>query len=152
MLQGRHDSYPKRRGMTRVRELMEAGVNVSFGHDCVMDPWYSMGQGDMLEVGNMAVHLAQMASVADKVRIFEALTVNSARTMGLQGYGLDKGCKADLVILQARDPAEALRLKPARLAVIKGGRVIARTAPRIGELFLDGRPATVDGSDYAPNL
>ena len=152
MLQGRHDSYPKRRGMTRVRELMEAGVNVSFGHDCVMDPWYSMGQGDMLEVGNMAVHVAQMASVADKVRIFEALTVNSARTMGLQGYGLDKGCKADLVILQARDPAEALRMKPARLAVIKGGRVIARTAPRIGELFLDGRPATVDGSDYAPNL
>ena len=95
MLQGRHDSYPKRRGMTRVRELMEAGINVSFGHDCVMDPWYSMGQADMLEVGNMAVHVAQMAGIEDKVRIFDALTVNSARTMGLQGYGLDKGCKAD---------------------------------------------------------
>ncbi len=150
MLQGRHDSYPKRRGMTRVRELMEAGINVSFGHDCVMDPWYAMGQGDMLEVGNMAVHVAQMGSVEDKVRIFEALTVNSARTMGLQGYGLAKGCKADLVVLQARDPAEALRLKPARLAVIKGGKVIARTPPRVSELWLAGRPGAVDGAEYAP--
>ena len=152
MLQGRHDLYPKRRGMTRVRELMEAGVNVSFGHDCVMDPWYSMGQGDMLEVGHMAIHVAQMGSVEDKVRIFEALTVNSARTMGLQGYGLEKGCKADLVILQARDPAEALRLKPARLAVIKAGKVIARTPARVSELRLEGRPKAVDGAQYAPNL
>jgi len=150
MLQGRHDTYPKRRGMTRVRELMQAGINVSFGHDCVMDPWYSMGQGDMLEVGNMAIHVAQMASVEDKVRIFEALTVNSARTMGLQGYGLAVGSKADLVILQARDPAEALRLKPARLAVIKAGRVIARTPVRVSELALPGRPDRVDGADYAP--
>jgi cytosine/creatinine deaminase len=152
MLQGRHDSYPKRRGMTRVRELMEAGINVSFGHDCVMDPWYSMGQGDMLEVGNMVIHVAQMASVEDKVRVFDALTVNSARTMGLELYGLAKGCKADMVILQARDPAEALRLKPVRLAVIKGGRVIARTAPRVTELALEGRPGWVDGAEYAPKL
>jgi cytosine/creatinine deaminase len=150
MLQGRHDTYPKRRGMTRVRELMEAGINVSFGHDCVMDPWYSMGQGDMLEVGNMAIHVAQMASVEDKTRIFDALTVNSARTIGLQGYGLEKGCKADMVILQARDPAEALRLKPARLAVIKAGKVIARTPAKISELRLAGRPDRVDGAEYAP--
>ena len=152
MLQGRHDSYPKRRGMTRVRELMAAGVNVSFGHDCVMDPWYSMGSGDMLEVGHMAVHVAQMGSVEDKRAIFDALTVNSARTMGLQGYGIAVGCIADLVILQARDPAEALRLKPARLAVVKGGRVIARTTPRIAELSLEGRPSQVDGATYAPKL
>ena len=152
MLQGRHDSYPKRRGMTRVRELMAAGINVSFGQDCVMDPWYSMGSGDMLEVGHMAVHVAQMASVADKLAIFDGLTVNSARTMGLQGYGLAVGCNADLVILQARDPAEALRLKPVRLAVIKAGRVIARTPPRITELALEGRPGQVDGSGYAPRL
>ena len=152
MLQGRHDSYPKRRGMTRVKELMEAGINVSFGHDCVMDPWYSMGQADMLEVGNMAVHVAQMAGIDEKARIFDALTVNSARTMGLEGYGLEKGCKADMVILQARDPAEALRLKPVRLAVIKGGRVIARTPARVAELMLEGRPGRVDGADYAPKL
>ncbi|RUM00378.1 amidohydrolase family protein [Rhizobium chutanense] len=151
MLQGRHDTYPKRRGMTRVRELMDAGLNVSFGHDCVMDPWYSMGSGDMLEVGHMAIHVAQMAGIDDKKKIFDALTVNSAKTMGLEGYGLEKGCHADLVILQARDPLEALRLKPNRLAVIRRGRVVARSAPRIGELFLDGRPARIDGGlDYAP--
>ncbi|MGO7675059.1 amidohydrolase family protein [Rhizobium ruizarguesonis] len=151
MLQGRHDTYPKRRGMTRVRELMDAGLNVSFGHDCVMDPWYSMGSGDMLEVGHMAIHVAQMAGIDDKKRIFDALTVNSAKTMGLAGYGLEKGCNADLVILQASDTLEALRLKPNRLAVIRRGKIIARSAPRIGELFLDGRPARIDGGlDYVP--
>lgn len=153
MLQGRHDTYPKRRGMTRVRELMEAGLNVSFGHDCVMDPWYSMGSGDMLEVGHMAIHVAQMAGVEDKKKIFDALTVNSAKTMGLEGYGLEKGCNADLVVLQASDPLEALRLKPNRLAVIKGGKVIARTAPRIGSLFLSGRPEAIDpGIDFIPGI
>ncbi len=150
MLQGRHDTYPKRRGMTRVRELMEAGLNISFGHDCVMDPWYSMGSGDMLEVGHMAIHVAQMAGIEDKKKIFDALTVNSAKTMGLEGYGLEKGKNADLVILQARDPVEALRLKANRLTVIRRGKVIARSAPRISELHLDGRPVTVDGATYAP--
>jgi cytosine/creatinine deaminase len=152
MLQGRHDTYPKRRGMTRVKELMEAGLNVSFGHDCVMDPWYSMGSGDMLEVGHMAIHVAQMAGIEDKRKIFDAITVNSAKTMGLEGYGLTKGCNADLVILQARDPQEALRLKANRLAVIKGGKVIARSAPRVSDIFLAGRPGSVDAAAYAPNV
>jgi len=153
MLQGRHDTYPKRRGMTRVRELMAAGLNVSFGQDCMMDPWYAMGSADMLEVGHMAIHVAQMGGVEDKRRIYEALTVNSARTMGLDGYGLSVGCKADLVVLQAADVVEALRLKPTRLLVVRGGRVISRSAPRIGELFLEGRPASIDpGRDYAPRL
>ncbi len=152
MLQGRHDSYPKRRGMTRVRDLMAAGLNVSFGHDCVMDPWYSMGSGDMLEVGHMAIHVAQMAGLDEKAAIFDALTVNSAVTMGLEGYGLAKGCKADLVVLQARDPAEALRLKAVKLAVVKAGRVIARTAPRIGELLLPGREGRIDPAEgFAPD-
>ena len=150
MLQGRHDTYPKRRGMTRVRELMEAGINVAFGHDCVMDPWYSMGSADMLEVGHMAIHVAQMAGVDDIRKIFDAITVNSAKAMGLEGYGLAKGCNADLVILQARDPLEALRLKAHRLAVIRRGKVIARSTPRITDLMLDGRPAKVDGAEYAP--
>ncbi|MBB3659853.1 cytosine deaminase [Rhizobium sp. BK650] len=150
MLQGRHDTYPKRRGMTRVRELMEAGLNVSFGHDCVMDPWYSMGSGDMLEVGHMAIHVAQMAGVEDKKKIFNALTVNSAKTMGLEGYGLEKGKNADLVILQARDPLEALRLKANRLTVIRRGKVIARSSPRLSELEIAGRPARLDASDFYP--
>lgn len=149
-LQGRADTYPKRRGMTRVPELMAAGVNVSFGHDCVMDPWYSMGSGDMLEVGHMAVHVAQMTSIEGRKQVFDALTINSAKTLGLQDYGLAKGCNADFVILQARDPLEALRLKANRLAVVKRGKVIAETAPRITNLHLAGRPAAVDGASYAP--
>ena len=152
MLQGRHDTYPKRRGMTRVRELMAAGLNVSFGHDCVMDPWYAMGSGDMLEVGHMAIHVAQMGSLEEKSAIFQALTTNSARTMGLQGYGLDKGCNADLIVLQARDPDEALRLKAVKLAVIRRGRVIARTPARVGELLIDGRRGQIDASiGFAPD-
>jgi cytosine/creatinine deaminase len=150
MLQGRHDSYPRRRGMTRVPELLAAGINVAFGHDCVMDPWYSMGSGDMLEVGHMAIHVAQMAGIADKQKIFEIVTFGNARAIGLEGYGLDKGCNADLVILQARDPVEALRLKANRLTVIRRGKVIAEAAPRVSRLALDGRPAQVDGAAYAP--
>ncbi|MDO8982912.1 amidohydrolase family protein [Cypionkella sp.] len=151
MLQGRHDTYPKRRGMTRVPELMAAGINVSFGHDCVMDPWYAMGSGDMLEVGHMAIHSAQMGSLEDKTKIFNALTVNSAKTMGLQNYGLEKGRNADLILLQARDPAEALRLKATKLLVIKAGKIIARTPARVGALFLEGRPSEIDPAlDFAP--
>ena len=150
MLQGRHDTYPKRRGMTRVKELLAAGINVSFGHDCVMDPWYNMGSGDMLEVGHMAIHVAQMAGIEDKKKIFECLATHSAKTMGISGYGIEKGNKADFVILQARDAAEALRLKANRLYVIKAGKTIARNAPRVAELFLDGRPQSVDGALYAP--
>jgi cytosine deaminase len=143
-LQGRHDSYPKRRGMTRVPELMAAGVNVAFGHDCVMDPWYSQGSADMLEVAQMGLHVAQMTS-ADQVRAcFDAVTVNAARVMGLPDYGLAVGCHADFVLLQARSPAEALRLRATRLAVIRRGQVIARTPAATAVLALAGRPAQVD--------
>ncbi|MDR3436182.1 amidohydrolase family protein [Telmatospirillum sp.] len=151
-LQGRHDSYPKRRGMTRVPELMAAGVNVAFGHDCVMDPWYSMGSGDMLEVAHMAVHVGQMTSLAAMRSAYDAITVNSARALGLEAYGLDVGCNADFVVLQARDPIEAIRLKAHRLAVIRRGKVIARSVPKISELMLDGRPRQLDTASFAPPL
>jgi cytosine/creatinine deaminase len=109
-----------------------------------------MGSADMLEVGHMAIHVAQMAGVDDIRKIFDAITVNSAKAMGLEGYGLAKGCNADLVILQARDTLEALRLKAHRLAVIRRGKVIARSTPRISDLMLDGQPAKVDAAEYAP--
>ncbi|HEY0202123.1 MAG TPA: amidohydrolase family protein, partial [Burkholderiaceae bacterium] len=114
-LQGRHDSYPKRRGMTRVPELLATGVNVAFGHDCVMDPWYSLGSGDMLEVAHMGLHVAQMTSQAAMRQCFDAVTANAARVMGLEGYGLEAGCHADFVLLHAHNPVEALRLRAARL-------------------------------------
>jgi cytosine/creatinine deaminase len=128
-LQGRHDSYPKRRGMTRVKELLAEGINVAFGHDCVMDPWYPMGSHDMLEVAHMGLHVAQMTGVAEQKACFAAVTENGARVMGLDGYGLEPGCHADMVILQAGGVLEALRLKPARLFVIRRGKVISETPP-----------------------
>ena len=143
-LQGRYDTYPKRRGMTRVPELMDAGVTVAFGHDCVMDPWYALGSADMLEVASMGLHVAQMTGQAAQRRCFDAVTVNPARILGLEGYGLEVGCRADGVLLQARSPQEALRLRAARLVVVRGGTVLARTAPAQAQLALPGRPAAVD--------
>ncbi len=140
-LQGRHDTYPKRRGMTRVPEIMAAGMTVAFGHDCVMDPWYSLGSGDMLEVASMGLHVAQMTGQAAMRQCFEAVTTNPARILQLQGYGLEKGCYADFVLLQARDPVEALRLKATRLKVFRRGKLLAQTPARTAALNLAGRPA-----------
>jgi cytosine deaminase len=143
-LQGRHDSYPKRRGMTRVPELMAAGINVGFGHDCVMDPWYALGSGDMLEVASMGLHVAQMTSVQGQRQCFDAVTVNNARILGLAGYGLEVGCRADFVLLQATSPEEALRLRAQRLLVVRGGTVLSRMAPAVAALSVPGRPPHVD--------
>ena len=143
-LQGRHDGYPRRRGMTRVPELLAAGVNVGFGHDCVLDPWYALGSADMLEVAAMGLHVAQMTSVQGQRQCFDAVTVNSARILGLKGYGLEPGCRADFLLLQARTPQEAIRLRAQRLLVVRGGSVVSRMAPATAELHLQGRPGHVD--------
>lgn len=144
-LQGRHDGYPKRRGMTRVPELMAAGLTVAFGHDCVMDPWYALGSGDMLEVAHMGLHVAQMTGVEGMRACFAAVTESPARLLGLTGYGLDPGCRADFVLLQAADAVEAIRLRAERLAVVRGGVVIAEAPPRASRLSLPGQePKTVD--------
>ena len=143
-LQGRHDTYPKRRGMTRVPELMAAGINVAFGHDCVMDPWYSLGSADMLEVAHMGLHVAQMTSQTQMRACFAAVTVNPAKAMGLDGYGIAVGQHADFVLLQARDPVEAIRLRANRLMVVRRGRILAQTPAATAVLCLAGRPPTVD--------
>ena len=142
-LQGRHDTYPKRRGMTRVPELLAAGIPVAFGHDCVMDPWYGLGSGDMLEVAHMGLHVAQMTSQTAMRQCFDAVTATPAAILGLEGYGIAPGCRADLVLLQARDPVEALRLRATRLQVWRAGRLVAQTPPATATLHLPGRPASV---------
>jgi cytosine deaminase len=143
-IQGRHDTYPKRRGMTRVPELLAAGIDVAFGHDCVMDPWYSQGSGDMLEVAHMGLHVAQMTGVEAMRACFTAVTQTPAKILGLTGYGIAPGCNADLVLLDARDTVEAIRLRATRLAVLRRGRVIARSPAPAAQLSLPGRPASVD--------
>ena len=143
-LQGRHDTYPKRRGLTRVKELLEAGINVAFGHDGLMDPWYSLGSHDMIDVAHMGLHVGQMTGIKQMRRIFDTITYNGAKVLGLEGYGLEPGCKGDMVILQARTPQEALRLRPARLFVVRRGEVIAETPPVTSRLKLGNRTAEVD--------
>jgi cytosine deaminase len=150
LIQGRHDTYPKRRGMTRIPEMRAQGILCAFGHDCVMDPWYSLGSGDMLEVAHMAIHVGHMTSREAMAFCFEAVTANPARIMGLQGYGLEPGCNGDLIILQAMDPIEAIRLRATRLAVVRRGRVIAEATPRATRLTMEGRPSELDPACFAP--
>ncbi|MCO5787796.1 cytosine deaminase [Pseudomonas sp. G11-1] len=142
-LQGRHDTYPKRRGMTRVKELLAAGVNVAFGHDCVMDPWYSLGSHDMLDVAHMGLHVGQLTGIDEMKTAFAAVTTHGAKVLGLDGYGLQPGNRADLVILQASNPIEALRLRPARLEVIRHGQVICRTAAVVPQLLSNEQPRDI---------
>jgi cytosine/creatinine deaminase len=142
-LQGRHDTYPKRRGLTRVQELINAGVTVAFGHDCVMDPWYALGSGDMLEVAHMAVHIGHLTAQDAIHACYDAVTVNAAKILHLDRYGIAPGNYADLVLLQAADPFEAIRLKATRLLVLRRGKIIARTPEKVTNLDLPDRPGTV---------
>ncbi|MFS4580766.1 amidohydrolase family protein [Phaeobacter sp. C3_T13_0] len=143
VLQGRHDSFPKRRGLTRVKELLEHGVLVGWGQDCVLDPWYSLGTGDMLDVAFMGMHVAQMTHPDEMAHCFTMVTESNAAIMGLDGYGLKKGDQASLVVLDAATPTEALRLRASRLAVVAKGKVISTTPRGDADLSLPGRQTQV---------
>ncbi|WPZ33760.1 amidohydrolase family protein [Thalassobaculum sp. OXR-137] len=143
MLQGRHDTFPKRRGLTRVKEMQALGITVGWGQDCVRDPWYSLGTGDMLDVAFMGLHVAQMSAPQEMARCFDMVTTESAKIMHLDGYGLEVGCAASLVVLDAGDKVEAVRLRPDRLCVIAKGKVISRQARNDARLSIPGRPDSV---------
>ncbi len=142
-IQGRMETYPKRRGLTRVKEMLEQGINVAFGHDCVLDPWYSFGSHDMLEVAHMGLHVGQMTGIDEARSMFDAVTVNAARALQLEGYGLAPECNADMVILQAADPVEAIRIRANRLFVIRRGEVVASTPEVSSEVRIMGGQSTV---------
>ncbi|MGY4750215.1 amidohydrolase family protein [Pannonibacter sp. Q-1] len=142
-LQGRHDTYPKRRGLTRVKEMQAHGITVGWGQDCVLDPWYSLGTADMLDVAFMGLHVAQMTHPAEMARCFRMVTEDNAKILNLEGYGLAPGCKASLVVLDAGNPVEALRLRPDRLAVVSKGKVVSERPRNTTRLTLPGRPATI---------
>ncbi|MEG4345730.1 cytosine deaminase [Microcoleus sp. A003_D6] len=130
-LQGRADTYPKRRGVTRVKELWQQGLNVSFGHDCVQDPWYSLGTGNMLDVAHMAVHVCQMTGMAQIAACFNMVTVNGAKTLNLgdDNYGIEAGKPANLIVLDADDCYDAIRRRAAVRYVISQGKLLAETVP-----------------------
>jgi cytosine deaminase len=142
-LQGRHDTYPKRRGLTRVKEMRALGIPVGWGQDCVLDPWYSLGTADMLDVAFMGLHVAQMTSPEDMRACFTMVTETNARILNLDGYGLRPGARASLVVLDAADPIEAVRRRAPRRVVISRGRVVAESPRAASTLALHGRPASV---------
>ncbi len=123
-LQGRYDGYPKRRGLTRVRELLDAGVNVAVGQDCINDPFYPLGTGQMLDVAHMLAHADHLAAPRQIERVMDAITTGGAKALGVKRYGLAAGCRADLVILPVETVHEAIRLRPSPIHVLKGGRLI----------------------------
>ena len=128
----------------RVKEMLAQGINVAFGHDCVMDPWYGLGSCDMLEVAQMGLHVSHMTSRSELEKIFAAITENGAQAMGLADYGLAPGKAADMVILQAADVEEAIRLRSSRLFVIRRGKVISQCDPTESQLDLNGKQLKVD--------
>lgn len=130
MLQGRLDAQPKRRGITRVKELLAEGINVSFGQDCVKDTFYPFGRVDPLEVGLIAAHAAHMSMPHEIEQVFDMQTNAAARVMRLGDYGFAPGCAADLVILDAANAADALTRQAARNVVIKSGQVIVESETR----------------------
>jgi cytosine deaminase len=150
MLQGRHDTFPKRRGMTRVKEMLAHGIRVGFGQDCVLDPWYSLGTADMLDVAFMGLHVAQMSHPDEMRKCFDMVTVESAAIMGLDHYGLDVGKAASLVVLDAANPVEALRLRAERLCVIAKGKVVAERERRDTLLSIAGRPGSINRRHKLP--
>ncbi|WP_340081417.1 cytosine deaminase [Terribacillus sp. FSL K6-0262] len=138
-LQGRFDTYPKRRGITRVKELTEAGINVSFGHDDIFDPWYPLGTGNMLQVLHMGIHVTQLMGYEQIVNSIDMITANSAKTLHIEDkYGIEEGKPANLIVLEAENEYEAIRKQAAVLYSVRNGEVIAETKPRDTKLTLAG--------------
>jgi cytosine deaminase len=146
VLQNRFDGYPRRRGHTRVDELLARGVNVAIGHDSIMDPWYPLGRGSMLQAAGLLLHTAHLSGYPQIAQLFDMITVNAAKVMGCgeQEYGIAEGNTADLIILNAADEMDAIRLVPECLWVIRRGKVIASTTPARSRVELGGTSEVID--------
>ncbi len=128
-LQGRMDTYPKRRGLTRIKELWSNGVNVSLGQDCIYDPWYIFGNGNMIGVAHMTAHVAQMTGPTEIDACFDMVTTGGAKSLHLSDYGVKVGNPANVVVLDVPDAFSAIRYQPSPRYVISRGKVIAETVP-----------------------
>lgn len=129
-LQGRTDTYPKRRGVTRVKELWQQGLNVSLGHDCIQDPWYSLGTGNMLDVANMAIHVCQMTGTDEIDACYNMVTWHGAKTLHIEDqYGVEVGKPANLMVLDASDRYDAIRRRATVQYVISRGHLLSHTEP-----------------------
>ncbi|NES07352.1 MAG: amidohydrolase family protein, partial [Okeania sp. SIO2F4] len=128
--QGRTDTYPKRRGVTRVKELWQHGLNVSFGHDCVQDPWYNLGTGNMLDVAYMGLHICQMTGIPEINACYQMITRNGAKTLDVEDrYGIEVGKPGNLIVLDAKNPFHAIRKRATVKYVFYRGKLLAETTP-----------------------
>ena len=126
-LQGRFDTYPKRRGVTRVKEMLKNNINVCFGHDDVFDPWYPLGTANMLQVLHMGLHVCQLMGYGQINDGLKLVTENSAKALGLHGYGVEEGNAANFIILPAENGFDAVRRQVPTRYSIRHGKVIAET-------------------------
>ncbi|WP_211747486.1 amidohydrolase family protein [Paenibacillus sp. Marseille-Q4541] len=137
-MQGRFDSYPKGRGIARIQDMMRAGIPVAIAHDDVLTPFYSYGDGNLLQAVHMAAHLAHMTGRDDVRPLLDTITQHAASVLGIkEGYGVSEGCLANLVVLPVDCLADAIRLRPKPLYVIREGRVVAHTPILMTEFSLD---------------
>lgn len=143
-LQGRFDTYPKRRGITRVKELNEAEINVCFGHDDIFDPWYPLGTGNMLQVLHMGLHVCQMMGVPQIENGLDLITKNSAKTLGIEeSYGIEVGKPGNLILLPADSGYDAVRRQVPVLASIREGKILVQTEPAKTTFYGYEKPKTV---------
>ncbi|RYL94986.1 cytosine deaminase [Sporolactobacillus sp. THM7-4] len=144
-LQGRFDSYPKRRGLTRVKELIDHHINICFGHDDICDPWYPLGTGNMLQVLFMGIHVGQLMGYEQINDAMKLITWNSAKTLQIEeNYGIEPGKPANLIILPATDGYDAIRRQvPIRWSIRKG-KIIAETKPAQSTLVTNNERVSVD--------
>lgn len=145
VLQNRWDSYPRGRGIARVDELLARGVNVSVGHDSIMDPWYPLGKGSMLHAANLLLHFAHLSGYEELPKVFDMITVNGAKTLNEEDlYGIEVGKNADCIVLDAKDELEAIRIMSECLYVVKNGKIICKTTPAKREVNIGGQISNVD--------
>ena len=138
-LQGRFDTYPKRRGITRVKEMLEDNINVCFGHDDIFDPWYPLGTGNMLQVLHMGLHVCQIMGYGQINESIDLITNNSARALHIQDqYGIEEGKPGNLIILPAENPYDAIRRQVPVAYSIRNGKVIASTAVSKTNIYING--------------
>ncbi|AJY74836.1 cytosine deaminase [Paenibacillus beijingensis] len=144
-LQGRFDPYPKRRGMTRIKELLGAGLNVSLGTDCIIDPWYPLGNGNMLQVANMALHVGHMTGNQEIPLGVHMVTEGGARSLNImEGYGIEVGKPANFIIADGQDPWELIRRMPVTRHVVYRGKRIASTNPSETALYIGETSQSID--------
>lgn len=148
ILQGRFDTYPKRRGLTRVKELLSAGVNVGIGHDSIMDPWYPLGRGQMLQAAFVLLHMCQMSGRSEQADVLNMLTYNNAKALGIMNYDIKVGNKANLTALDAYNEFDVLRLMPSALYVIKEGQVVAQTPKVEAKVYFGTNEEIVNFTHY----